>query len=92
MNWAQYTQQKKGDHHEGISTKRFRALALAACGGEPAETQEPAENDATVEEVVEETADDMAGGDYERTLAGVIEALPEEAQARVPYRHPVSKR
>ena len=65
------------------------ALALAACGGEPAETQKPAEGEAAVDEVVEEASEEMAGGDYERTLAGVIEALPEEAQARVPYRHPV---
>lgn len=63
------------------------ALALAACGGEQAETEAP-EEEAVVEEAAEDVAEEAAV-DYERSLAGIIEALPDDAQARVQYRHPV---
>ena len=64
------------------------ALALAACGGEPAETETTPAEESAVEEAAPEEATEESN-DYESSLAGIIEALPEDAQARVPYRHPV---
>ncbi len=67
------------------------ALALVACGGEQAESETAAEEAVVEEAAVEEIADDVvdASAEFEDELAGIIAALPEEAQARVAYRHPV---
>lgn len=63
------------------------ALALAACGGEPAETTQPAADD--VVDAVVESDDDVADAAEASDLAAVVAALPEDAQARVPHRNPV---
>ncbi len=63
------------------------ALALAACGGEPAETEQP-----PAEEIVEDVkdgADDMEMAADTSDLEAVVAALSEDAQARVQYRNPV---
>ena len=63
------------------------ALALVACGGgegEPAADAAPA--DAVVEDVSNE--EPAAAVDVE-ALSAVVAALPDDAAARVPYRHPV---
>ncbi len=63
------------------------ALALVACGGgdgEPAADVAPA--DAVVEEAASEEPASAVDVD---ALSAVVAALPEDAAARVPYRHPV---
>ncbi len=67
------------------------ALALVACGGAPDETEAPAAEDAVEEAVVdagEETEPAQTAPDTS-ALDAVVAALPEDAQARVPYRNPV---
>lgn len=61
------------------------ALALAACGGEPAETTQPTQEDAV--DAVAESNDDVAADAND--LEAVVAALSEDAQARVPHRNPV---
>ena len=63
------------------------ALALVACGGEPADTPQSAD-DGVVEAAVESEGDVKPAMDTS-DLEAVVAALPEDAQARVSARNPV---
>lgn len=62
------------------------ALALMACGGDPAESEQPAGDH--VDAVADADADAEPAMDAS-ALKAIVAALPEDAQLRVPHRHPV---